>query len=142
MDFTGTGVGGLVGGRLFGAVGGRQSFLLMGAATGVYSFLFFVAHWIINRLTRSTGKVSLSCTATLDAELCLSVDPSPSVESNLFHCDALRSSSHRQWCTLYTSPGPPRAILELCSCLQSSSKVISCHLVNTDTLSSLFDIMD
>ncbi|XP_050701740.1 major facilitator superfamily domain-containing protein 6-like isoform X2 [Eriocheir sinensis] len=52
--FGSTGVGGLVGGRLFAAVGGRQTFLLMGVGTCVYSILFFLVHWVINRLTRST----------------------------------------------------------------------------------------
>lgn len=67
MGFPGTGVGGLVGGRLFAAVGGRQTFLLMGVGTCVYSILFFLVHWVINRLTRSTGKAFVALALPLGA---------------------------------------------------------------------------
>ncbi|XP_045115275.1 major facilitator superfamily domain-containing protein 6-A-like isoform X2 [Portunus trituberculatus] len=64
MFFGSTGVGGFVGGQLFKAVGGAKTFLLMGAATGVYALMFSLAHLILARLTRS----SLETIGGLNAE--------------------------------------------------------------------------
>lgn len=55
MFFGSTGVGGLVGGRLFESVGGKKTFLYIGAATGVYSLLFIVMQCVLAQL-KSSGE--------------------------------------------------------------------------------------
>ncbi|XP_069959659.1 major facilitator superfamily domain-containing protein 6-A-like isoform X2 [Cherax quadricarinatus] len=48
--FGGTGLGGLVGGRLFQELGGRKAFLTVGVFSGVYALVFIATHILLKRL--------------------------------------------------------------------------------------------
>lgn len=64
MFFGSTGVGGFVGGQILKVKGLSKTFLLMGAATGVYAIVFSLLHLLLARLTRS----SLETLGGLEAE--------------------------------------------------------------------------